>query len=84
MRLDAYPFVCLRPRALPHGTARLAERFSAACPLERLREQLAGTCPDYYRKSAGVPVCGAHFPDLHKLNSREAFLSNADGFHAAG
>ncbi len=49
MRLDEYPFVCLRiacfrcRRQGVYRTARLAERLGAACPLETVRERLAWT-----------------------------------------
>jgi hypothetical protein len=86
MRLAGYPFASLRivcfkcRRQGVYRTARLAERFGADCPLEYLREHLAGGCPDFYRVSAGTPVCGAHFPDLAKSNPREAFLRSLVDF----
>ncbi|WP_043748487.1 hypothetical protein [Methylobacterium nodulans] len=70
-----YPFVIVRvacgvcvSRRGSYRLARLAEKFGADTPLERVLEGIAHDCPypppDKVRGNQYVPRCHAYFPDL--------------------
>ncbi|MFE1603310.1 hypothetical protein [Methylobacterium sp. ID0610] len=73
--LAQYPYVIVRvacgmcaSRRGSYRLARLAERFGADTPLERVLEGIAADCPypppDKVRGNQYHPRCHAYFPDL--------------------